>query len=246
MIFQSNRHEYRKLFFYTYLELYKILMIEEIRYDFKEFRKYADDFVHDLIKLMIISKMNCPFNSELSRKYFLNLVKQIAGCEAYIVKYGQPMLYIKYRGIEFTEQKVTSKFVRFNEYAIEVIVESVFAEFVKSFDNLSSSLENRVKWGIVTNNYPNVEPLFTLLNSFIDAVHKLTLLDPSNPESLIRKKFGIRNVNVTRHSTQLEFLIDSQLNIMALNPSRKTKDHSIVLLLGNSEAAKAISSLMKQ
>jgi hypothetical protein len=111
---------------------------------------------------------------------------------------------------------------------------------------LSSSLENRVKWGIVTNKYPNVEPLFTLLNSFIDAVHKLTLLDPSNPESLIRKKFGIRNVNVTRHSTQLEFLIDSQLNIMALNPSRKTKDHSIVLLLGNSEAAKAISSLMKQ
>ncbi|HZD82631.1 MAG TPA: hypothetical protein VE076_07120, partial [Nitrososphaeraceae archaeon] len=141
---------------------------------------------------------------------------------------------------------VTSKFVRFNEYAIEVIVESVFAEFVKSFDNLSSSLENRVKWGIVTNEYPNVEPLFTLLNSFIDAVHKLTLLDPSNPESLIRKKFGIRNVNVTRHSTQLEFLIDSQLNIMALNPSRKIKDHSIVLLLGNSEAAKAISSLMKQ
>jgi hypothetical protein len=221
-------------------------MIEEIRYDFKGFRKYADDFIHDLIKLMIISKMNCPFKSELSRNYFLGLVKQIAGCETYIVKYGQPMLYIRYRGIEFTEQKVTSKFVRFNEYAIEVILESVFAEFVKSFDNLSSSSEDKVKWAIVTDKYPNAEPLFTLLNLFIDAVHKLTLLDPSNPESLIRKKFGVRNVNVTRHSTQLEFLIDSQLNIIALNPSRKKKDHSIVLLMGKSETAKAISCLMKQ
>jgi hypothetical protein len=221
-------------------------MIEEIRYDFKGFRKYADDFIHDLIKLMIISKMNCPFKSELSRNYFLGLVKQIAGCETYIVKYGQPMLYIRYRGIEFTEQKVTSKFVRFNEYAIEVILESVFAEFVKSFDNLSSSSEDKVKWAIVTDKYPNAEPLFKLLNLFIDAVHKLTLLDPSNPESLIRKKFGVRNVNVTRHSTQLEFLIDSQLNIIALNPSRKKKDHSIVLLMGNSETAKAISCLMKQ
>jgi hypothetical protein len=222
------------------------LTIEEIRYDFKGFRKYADDFIHDLIKLMIISKMNCPYNSELSRNYFLGLVKQIAGCETYIVKYGQPMLYIRYRGIEFTEQKVTSKFVRFNEYAIEVILESVFAEFVKSFDNLSSSSEDKVKWAIVTDKYPNAEPLFKLLNLFIDAVHKLTLLDPSNPESLIRKKFGVRNVNVTRHSTQLEFLIDSQLNIIALNPSRKKKDHSIVLLMGNSETAKAISCLMKQ
>lgn len=222
------------------------MTIEEIRYDFKGFRKYADDFIHDLIKLMIISKMNCPYNSELSRNYFLGLVKQIAGCETYIVKYGQPMLYIRYRGIEFTEQKVTSKFVRFNEYAIEVILESVFAEFVKSFDNLSSSSEDKVKWAIVTDKYPNAEPLFKLLNLFIDAVHKLTLLDPSNPESLIRKKFGVRNVNVTRHSTQLEFLIDSQLNIIALNPSRKKKDHSIVLLMGNSETAKAISCLMKQ
>jgi hypothetical protein len=77
-------------------------------------------------------------------------------------------------------------------------------------------------------------------------VHKLTLLDPRNPESLIKKKFGIRNVNVTRYSTQLEFLIDGQLNIIALNPSRKTKDHSVVLLLGNSEISKAISSIMKQ
>jgi hypothetical protein len=222
------------------------LVIEKIRHDFKEFRKYADEFIHDLIKFMIISKMNSPFKSKLSRNYFVGLAKQIAGCEVYIVKYGQPMMYIKYRGIEFTEQKVSSQFVRFNEHAIDVTVESVFAEFVKSFDNLTSLPENRVKWGVVTEKYPHAEPLFILLNSFIDAVHKLTLLDQRNPESLIKKKFGIRNVNVTRHSTQIEFLIDGQLNIIALNPSRKTKDHSVVLLLGNSEISKAISSIMKQ
>jgi hypothetical protein len=77
-------------------------------------------------------------------------------------------------------------------------------------------------------------------------VHKLTLLDPCNPDSLMRKKFGIRNVNVTKNSTQLEFLIDGKLNILELNPFRKKKDHLVLLLLGSSEIAKTIISLMKQ
>ena len=77
-------------------------------------------------------------------------------------------------------------------------------------------------------------------------VHKLTLLDHSNPDSLMRKKFGIRNVNVTKNSTQLEFLIDGQLNRMELNPFKKKKDQSIVLLFGSSEIAKTVISLMKQ
>jgi hypothetical protein len=62
----------------------------------------------------------------------------------------------------------------------------------------------------------------------------------------MRKKFGIRNVNVTKNSTQLEFLIDGQLNIMELYPFRKKKDQSIVLLFGSSEIAKTVISLMKQ
>ena len=37
---------------------------------------------------------------------------------------------------------------------------------------------------------------------------------------------------------QLEFTIDSQLNIMELNASKKIKDHVIVLLLTGSQIAK--------
>jgi hypothetical protein len=219
---------------------------EEIRYDFEEFRKYADNFIRDLIKLMIVSKMNSTFKNTLARDYFVSLAKQISGCEVYVVKYGQPMLYIKYKGMEFTDQKITSYFIRLNDHAVDVTVESVFEDFVKTFDNLASTPESRVKWGINTENSSTVDPIFTLFNSFVDAVHKLTLLDHSNPDSLMRKKFGIRNVNVTKNSTQLEFLIDGQLNIMELNPFRKKKDQSIVLLFGSSEIAKTVISLMKQ
>ena len=221
-------------------------MTEEIRYDFEEFRKYADNFIRDLIKLMIVSKMNSTFKNTLARDYFVSLAKQISGCEVYVVKYGQPMLYIKYKGMEFTDQKITSYFIRLNDHAVDVTVESVFEDFVKTFDNLASTPESRVKWGTITENSSTVDPIFTLFNSFVDAVHRLTLLDPSNPDSLMRKKFGIRNVNVTKNSTQLEFLIDGQLNIMELNPFRKKKDQSIVLLFGSSEIAKTVISLMKQ
>ena len=47
--------------------------------------------------------------------------------------YGQPILYTKYRGMEFSDQKITSQFVRLNDHAIDVTMESVFGEFIKSF-----------------------------------------------------------------------------------------------------------------
>ena len=74
--------------------------MEEIRYDFEEFRKSADNFIRDLIKLMIVSKMNSTFKNTLARDYFVSLAKQISGCEVYVVKYGQPMLYIKYKRVK--------------------------------------------------------------------------------------------------------------------------------------------------
>lgn len=222
------------------------MVTEEIRYDFEEFRKHTDNFIRDLIKLMIVSKMNSTFKNTLAKDYFVSLTKQISGCEVYVVRYGQPILYIKYKGMEFTDKKITSYFVRLNDHAVDVTVESVFEDFVKTFDNLAATPESSVKWGIIAENGSTVDPIFTLLNSFVDAVHRLTLLDPSNPDSLMRKKFGIRNVNVTKNSTQLEFLIDGQLNIMVLNPFKKKKDQSIVLLFGSSEIAKTVISLMKQ
>jgi hypothetical protein len=40
--------------------------------------------------------------------YFVNLIQQIKGCEAYFVGYSQPILYTKYRGMKFSDQKIFS------------------------------------------------------------------------------------------------------------------------------------------
>lgn len=225
-------------------------MVEEVRYDFEEFPKYADDFIRDLLKLMIMAKMNAAVKNQVSKTYFLDIISQIEGCEAYIVKYGQPLLYAKYQGMEFTDQKVTSQFVRSKNNVIDVKMESVFGEYVKRFDSLASMTKSKVKWGIISEdkegkkNQP--DQLFVLLNLFVDAVSRLTSLDPSNPDSLVNRGFGIRNASIIRKSLLLEFLIDGRLNILELNPTKKRKDDSIKLLFSESETAQAIVALMRQ
>jgi len=217
-----------------------------VRYDFDEFPGYADDFVRDLTKLMIIAKMNAAARNATSKNYFLRLVSQIEGCEAYVVKYGQPLLYTKYRDMEFTDQKVTSQFVRAKDHVIDVTVESVFGEFVKRFDSLASMTESKVRWGVPAEKDDRPDPLFSMLDSFIAAVSKLSALDSGSPDSLAGKRFGIRNASIARKSLQLEFLIEGQLNILELNPTKRRKDEAIRLLFSKSEIANAIVSLMRQ
>jgi hypothetical protein len=228
-----------------------ILVVEEVRYDFEEFPKYADDFVRDLLKLMIIAKMNAGVKNLTSKNYFLDLISQIESCEAYVVKYGQPLLYTRYRGMEFTDQKVTSQFSRSKDNVIDVKMESVFGEYVKRFDTLASMTKSKVKWGVAPVDNKDGEkkqpdPLFALLNLFVDAVSRLTSLDPSNPDSLVNRTFGVRNASIARKSLQLEFLVDGQLNILELNPTKKRKNESIKLLFSKSETAQALVALMRQ
>ena len=221
-------------------------MVEEVRYDFEEFPRYADDFVRDLLKLMIISKMNAAMKNPASANYFLHLVSQIEGCEAYVVKYGQPLLYVKYHGMEFTDQKVTSQFVRSKDHVIDVTLESVFGDFVKRFDNLASATKSKVKWGMPKEKQDIPDPLFVLLDSFVGAVVRLSSLGPTNEDSLVNKKFGIRNASMARKSLHLEFLVNGHLNILELNTERKRKEDAAKLLFSKSEVAKAILALIKQ
>lgn len=248
------------------------LVIEEVRYDFAEFPRYAEDFIRDLLKLMIISKLNSPQRNPPSREYFLNLIQQVDGCEAYVVRYGQPLLYAKYHGVEFTDQKVASQFLRVNDHVIDVTMESVFGEFVKSFDSLTSQSETKVKWGIFRKidsreqidqgkdlekgkkrvsekkkpEQSGPDPMFRLLDAFIDSVVKLTSLDLQNPDSLSGKRFGIRNATIVRKLLHIEFLVDGQLSILALNPSKGKKENAVELLFTKSRAAEALVALMKQ
>lgn len=223
-----------------------VLVVEEILYDFREFPSYADDFVRNLLNLMIISKMNAATKNLISKNYFVHLISQIEGCEAYVVKYGQSLLYAKYYGMEFTDQKVTTQFVRSKDHIIGVTMESMFGEFVKSFDSLASMTKTKVKWGSMKEKEDKPDPLFALLDSFVGAVVRLSSLDPSNSDSLVSKRFGIRNASIIRKSLHLEFLTDNSLNIIELNSHKRRKDDAIKLLFSRSEVAKVIVSLMKQ
>jgi hypothetical protein len=222
------------------------LVVEEVRYDFEEFPRYADDFVRDLLKLMIISKMNAAVKNPASANYFLHLVSQIDGCEAYVVKYGQPLLYAKYHGMEFTDQKVTSQFVRSKNHVIDVTMESVFGDFVKRFDSLASATKSKVKWGVPKEKEDKTDPLFTLLDLFIGAVVRLSSLDPASEDSLVGKRFGVRNASMARKALHIEFLVNGHLSILEINPEKKRQDDRAKLLFAKSEPAKAIASLMKQ
>lgn len=219
-------------------------MVEEVRYDFEDHPRYADDFVRDLARLMIIAKLNAAARNASSKEYFLRIVSQIEGCEAYVVKYGQPLLYAKYRGMEFTDQKVTSQFARSGN-VVDVTMESVFGEFVKRFDTLASTSDSKVKWGVAAKD-DKPDPLFALLNSFVDAVAMLTALGVSSADSIAGKRFGIRNASIAKKSMHLEFTIDGQLNILELNPAKKRKDDAIQVLFAKSDIASSISALMKQ
>ncbi len=222
------------------------MVVEEVRYDFEEHPRYADDFVRDLLKLMIISKMNAAVKNPTSANYFLHLISQIEGCEAYVVKYGQPLLYAKYHGMEFTDQKVTSQFVRSKDHIIDVTMESVFGDFVKKFDSLASATKTKVKWGSPKEKDDKPDPLFELLDLFVGAVVRLSSIDPSSEDSLVGKRFAIRNASVARTSLHIEFLVDGHLNILEINPNKKHKDDKVKLLFAEAEAAKAIAALIKQ
>jgi hypothetical protein len=195
---------------------------------------------------MIISKMNATVKIPASANYFLRLVSQIDGCEAYIVKYGQPLLYAKYHGMEFTDQKVTSQFVRSKDHVVDVTMESVFGDFVKRFDNLASATKSKVKWGVPKEKEDNPDPLFALIDSFVAAVVRLSSLDPASEDSLVDKRFGIRNASMAKKSIHIEFMVNGHLNILELNPEKKRKEDAVKVLFAKSEVAKAIAALTKQ
>lgn len=228
------------------------MVVEEVRYDFEDYPRYADDFIKDLLRLMILSKLNAAVRSSASRAYFVSIVSQIKGCEAYIVNYGQPLLYVRYQGIEFTDQKVTTQFVRTDDHIVDITLESLFGDFVKRFDDLASASQNKVTWAISPQNDEtkttplSPDPLFSLLDSFVNAVSRLTVLDRSNPDSLKNKRVIIRNASILRKALYLELMINGQLNILEINSSKKRSDLAVALLLGPSEPAKALVELMRQ
>jgi hypothetical protein len=121
------------------------LTIEEIRYDFTEHAEHFRNFFSKILKIMIISKLNCQESNKTSASYFNRIIGNIDHCETHRVKYGKPMIFTKFFHFEFTYQtiKVTIKIT--GKHIIDIQLESIIPDFVKFFDELSSDTK-AIQW----------------------------------------------------------------------------------------------------
>jgi hypothetical protein len=230
------------------------LVIQEVRYDFTEHGEHFRNFFFKILKLIIISKLNCQESNETSAKYFNEIVNSIEDCKTHRVKYGKSMMFIKYLQYEFTYQtiKVILNFIDKN--LIDIFFESIVEDFVKFFDELSSDTKT-IKWNITNIDNNNIREyklmkeeiknIFYLLESFIEALYYLTTIIPTNNnDSLIGKTIEIKDVSIIRKSLNIEILIDDNTIIINLSPK---KNNSVSIILDNEEnIGKTIKELILQ
>jgi hypothetical protein len=230
------------------------LAIQEVRYDFTEHGEHFRNFFFKILKLIIISKLNCQESNETSVKYFNEIVNGIENCKTHRVKYGKSMIFTKYLQYEFTYQtiKVILNFIDKN--LIDIFFESIVEDFVKFFDELSSDTKI-IKWNITYIDYNNISEnklmkeeiknIFYLLESFIESIYYLTTTIPANNnDSLIGKTIEIKDVSVIRKSLNIEILIDDNTIIINLSPK---KNNSVSIILDNEEnIGKTIKELILQ
>jgi hypothetical protein len=230
------------------------LAIQEVRYDFTEHGEHFRNFFFKILKLVIISKLNCQESNETSVKYFNEIVNGIENCKTHRVKYGKSMIFTKYLQYEFTYQtiKVILNFIDKN--LIDIFFESIVEDFVKFFDELSSDTKI-IKWNItyIDNNNisenklmkEEIKNIFYLLESFIESIYYLTTTIPANNnDSLIGKTIEIKDVSVIRKSLNIEILIDDNTIIINLSPK---KNNSVSIILDNEEnIGKTIKELILQ
>lgn len=121
------------------------MTIEEIRYDFTEHVEKFHSFFIKIMKLIIISKLNCLESNSTSLNYFYELVSRIEGCETHKIKYGKTMIFTKFLGHEFNYHtvRVTTKVME--NFTIEMRIESIIPDFVKIFDKISLETDT-IKW----------------------------------------------------------------------------------------------------
>jgi hypothetical protein len=124
------------------------LAIEEIRYDFREHEDHYRPFFVKTLRLIIISKLNCLGSNKTSARYFNEMVNRIEGCRTHTVKYGKTVTFVEFLNYKFNYQAVKVSVKVIENYIIDIILESIFSEFVTIFDRFSSSETNTIKWNI--------------------------------------------------------------------------------------------------
>lgn len=229
------------------------MAIEEIKYDFTEHKEHFRNFFSKILKLIIISKLNCLESSEISVKYFKELIKNIENCKTHRVKYGKSIIFAKFMQYEFTFQTIKVIIKILDKNIINLLLESIIPDFVKLFDELSTST-NTIKWN--ENNNDNVfdkdetinkdiKTIFYLLEAFIETLFYLATIPSINKnDSLMGKMIEIKNVSMIRRNLNIELLIDDNIIILNLSPK---KNNLITIILDNSNnTGKTIKEIIHQ
>jgi hypothetical protein len=242
------------------------LAIEEIRYDFREHPDQFRSYFTKIIKLIIISKLNCLERNLTSLKYFNKVVGKIEGCEIHKIKYGKPMIFTKFLGYEFNYHTVKVKIRIIDKYTIDISLESIIPDFVKIFDKLSTDT-NEIHWntneqstgGIKLGDNrdknfqdePNIYMMekeskltFYLLDSFIQAIYLLMSQSGADANSLSGRNIEIKDVSVSRKILNIEMLVDEKTVILDLLP--KSKNGVMVSIDNDEKIGETIRTIMLQ
>lgn len=230
------------------------MAIEEIKYDFREHPEQFPSYFTKIMKLIIISKLNCLEKNITSLKYFNELISRIEGCDIHKIKYGKPMIFTKFFGYEFNYHTVRVKIKIIDKYTIDISLESIIPDFVKTFDKLSTDT-NEINWN--TSKYstngiefgddqdmksqddPNLQSIekeakltFNLLDLFIQTLYLLMTQSGANTSSLSGRNIEIKDISVSRKILNIEMLVDEKTVILDFLPMSK---NGVVVSIDNDE-----------
>ncbi|MGN6822938.1 MAG: hypothetical protein ACTHJ7_09250 [Candidatus Nitrosocosmicus sp.] len=242
------------------------MTIEEVKYDFTGHEDHFRNFFFKILKLIIISKLNCLESNETSAKYFNELINNIRNCKTHRVKYGKAILFAKFMQYEFTFQTIKVIIKVIEKDTINILFESIVPDFVKFFDDLSINI-NTIKWNEIGNenddnlseNNSNsssssnkiikkdIKTIFHLLELFIESLFYLTTMSPTdnnNNNSLMGKMIEIKDVSIIRKNLIIEILVDESMIILNLSPN---KNNRISIILDNKhDTGKTIKEIILQ
>jgi len=242
------------------------LAIEEIRYDFREHSEQFHSYFTKIMKLIIISKLNCLEKNLTSLKYFNEVISRIDGCDIHKVKYGKPMIFTKFFGYEFNYHTVRVKIRITDKYTIDISLESIIPDFVKAFDKLSTDT-NEINWN--TNKHPtngikfeddqatnsqdnsNLQLIekeakltFYLLDSFIQTLYLLMTQSSESTNGLSGRNIEIKDISVSRKILNIEMLVDEKTVILDFLP--KSKNGVVVSIDNDEKIGETIRTVMSQ
>jgi len=241
------------------------LTIEEIRYDFREHPEKFHSYFAKIMRLIIISKLNCLEKNLTSLKYFNEVISRIEGCDIHKIKYGKPMIFTKFFGYEFNYHTVRVKIKITEKYTIDISLESIIPDFVKTFDKLSTDT-NEINWNITkysingiklddqkrnSQDESNLQLMekeakltFYLLDSFIQTLYLLMTQSSVNTNSLSDRNIEIKDISISRKILNIEMLVDEKTVILDFLP--KSKNGVVVSIDNDEKIGETIRTVMLQ